>query len=708
VASYLIINHGLLNLKVAAPVSFGPHTQSIAIRKDHTELATAIRKAIETIKPDEHMQIRQKWIAVRYEYGIQPTNIFKWALGIMVVVSLSILVFVTWNRQLSRKVKKRTAELTNSESRFRSIFEQVAVGIAHVSLEGRFIRINQRFCDIMGYTHDEIIKLTVQDITHPNERDDELEYKRQLMVGGGNKSYGMENKYITREGGIVWVNLTVSLVRDNAGKPAYFLSVIEDITKRKEFQEERDRILNLSRDLICIARMDGYFKYVNPAWKLVLGYTREELLARPFLDFIHPDDHTKNILEIESLTAGRQSINFENRYICKDGNIHHISWIGIPIVDKKLIYCIGRDITEQKKAMEELRQNRDYLKALTDSMPDVVFSVRMPERTIEWSNDTFKVLGYDREEYIGKTTEFLYPSKEDFLAFGDKTARAIEEGKRVFHTEQNLRRKSGDLFPVEITSSISKREGELVSITSVVKDVTERKQNEHQLQQYQQRLKALAYQLTLAEERERRHIASELHDHIGHSLILARMQLKKIQESKSAIQRNLLINDLSKILLKTIQDTKSLTFKLSSLMMNEVGLTVSLSEWMQEYIKNQYNLEIEFIDDSHKKPMDQDTQAILFRNVRELLINVVKHAKAKKVCVHMEDLSEMLKITVIDDGIGFDPNGERLNKRSYNKCFGLFSIRERMSDLGGSLEIISAPGKGSKVILSTPLATRLG
>ena len=158
-------------------------------------------------------------------------------------------------------------------------------------------------------------------------------------------------------------------------------------------------------------------------------------------------------------------------------------------------------------------------------MPDAIFSIKLPERIIEWANDTFRTLGYEPDECVGRTTDFLYPSRDEFIAFGDKMARAITDGQEVFCTEQNMVNKSGDVFPAEITLSFFKTKGDVVRVTAIVRNIAERKQKEQQLQEYQGRLKVLAAQLTLVEEKERRRIAADLHDQIGQSLVLARMQI---------------------------------------------------------------------------------------------------------------------------------------------------------------------------------------
>jgi PAS domain S-box-containing protein len=119
---------------------------------------------------------------------------------------------------LESMVAERTAEVIESEQRFRATFEQAAVGIAHLSNEGRFLRINKKFCDIVGYSKNEMLALTFQDITHPEDLDADLEYVRQVL-NGEIETYTMDKRYYRKDGSLVWVNLTVSLVFDRGGEP---------------------------------------------------------------------------------------------------------------------------------------------------------------------------------------------------------------------------------------------------------------------------------------------------------------------------------------------------------------------------------------------------------------------------------------------------------------------------------------------------------
>ena len=162
-----------------------------------------------------------------------------------------------------------------------------------------------------------------------------------------------------------------------------------------------------------------------------------------------------------------------------------------------------------------LQESSDYLECILNSLPDAVFSIKMPERVIEWANDTYYVFGYAPDEFRGKTTEFLYPDIKDYLEAGKKIEKEIADGKEVFGVEWILRKKSGELFPAEIKLSFFRVEGKVIRITAIVRNIADRKRVEQKIQNYQERLKALAFQLTLTAEKERRAVAVDLHDRIG-------------------------------------------------------------------------------------------------------------------------------------------------------------------------------------------------
>ena len=335
-------------------------------------------------------------------------------------------------------------------------------------------------------------------------------------------------------------------------------------------------------------------------------------------------------------------------------------------------------------------------------MADVIFSVNLPERIIKWVNDAVMLLGYEPEECIGKTTEFLYPKRQDFLDFGKDMASAISAGNDVFQSEVLLKKKNGDLFPTEVTVSFFRVDDKQVSATAIVRDITERMKKAQRIQEYQERLKSLASQLTIAEERERRRIAADLHDHVGQALTFARMHLCSIAKETAVPEHVEVLDEISASLKQTIKETRNLIYELSPPQLNEIGLSAAISEWLEEHIEKRYKITTDYISNVPEDHLDETLRALLFRNIRELVTNVIKHSRAETVKIRLNQDYERLLISVKDNGIGFDVNALSQSLDSEGG-FGLFSIRERMSDSGGSLEIISEPGKGTEAMLSVPI-----
>jgi len=244
--------------------------------------------------------------------------------------------------------------------------------------------------------------------------------------------------------------------------------------------------------------------------------------------------------------------------------------------------------------------------------------------------------------------------------------------------------------------------GEVRFVVNTYMDITQQKDNQHRLEEYQARLRALASELTTVEERERRRIAADLHDQVGQALALSRVRLASASKSATAQTLRATLAEISQTLLHAAQATRHLTFDLSSPSMNEIGLAAAISEWLQEQVQKRHGLDTHFEDCGHKFPLSDDLRAVLFRNVRELLTNTVKHAQATRVSVAIEDAGTHAKIIVADDGVGFTrPSPEQASRA--DRGFGLFSIQERMTDLGGSFEITSEPGKGTVATLIVPL-----
>lgn len=234
-----------------------------------------------------------------------------------------------------------------------------------------------------------------------------------------------------------------------------------------------------------------------------------------------------------------------------------------------------------------------------------------------------------------------------------------------------------------------------------------RRQAEEKLAESQERLRSLTSQLSLAEERERRRIAVYLHDNIGQKLAIASIKLGQLKDAALAAESDPLVVGLNEIRLlfkQIIQDTKSLTFKISSPILYELGLEAAL-EWLSEELQNQHGILAYFEDDNQPKPLDEDLRVLIFQAVNELLLNVVKHARARQVQVAIGRDNGQIHVTIHDDGVGFNVNEISSRWGRKDGGFGLFSIRERLKAFGGLLEVKSDV-YGTAITLRAPLQDR--
>lgn len=708
---------GLQNLKAACPSGLPDHSLAMGVRNDWPELRNILDKALDVLPAEEKAAIINKWSTVRVEYGIRSSDIKKW--GLVAVLSLLsiITIFTTWNKQLSRRVAQRTAELSDSEARFRATFEQAAVGIAHVSPDGRFIRLNQKFCEIVGYSEKEVLKLKFQDITHPDDLGKDLELFQELLDGKSD-SYTMEKRYIRKDGSVVWINLTVKILRNEDGSPRWFVSVIEDISDRIRIQNEVHKSYEFLNHLTKTIP-DAIFSVKLPertvTWCTdtygILGYKAQECIGES-TEKLYPspvEAQKMGALIDNAISNENETVQTEIMLRRKNGEIFP--------VEAKLAFqkeagrvvnvtALLRDISERKLAEKKLQESHDYLKHLVSSIPDAVFRVKLPERVIDWVEDYSHIMGAsDVKEMYGQPTRNYFASEDEYNAFGEIQRQTIENGKDFMRHEIIVRRSDGKTFPAEVTSSFFRENGTVKYVTALVRDITDRKEAEKKILDYQKHLKALASQLTLAEERERRRIAADLHDDIGQTLAMSRLQLAAAIRACDCTgsKHHGMLEEISATLLKAIQDTRQLIFELGSAAIHEIGLGAAIAEWIEEKMKSlDDEIDFDLVDNLADDMLEEDQRVILFRNIRELLTNTIKHARASKVEILLESDDHEIHITVQDDGIGFNPeliSGEFNQEGGY----GIFSIEERMADLGGRLEIDSAPHKGCCITMSLPI-----
>ena len=243
---------------------------------------------------------------------------------------------------------------------------------------------------------------------------------------------------------------------------------------------------------------------------------------------------------------------------------------------------------------------------------------------------------------------------------------------------------------------IQERTAELTkTVDQLNSEIARRRSVEEELLARTNQLSRMASQLTVAEEQERRRIMEILHDHVQQLLVGAKLRIAGLGRNPDKLPQA--AEDLEKILTQSIDLTRSLTSELSPPVLHQSGFAPAL-EWLSHWMKERHGLDIRLEADSGMRIESEETSILLFQTVRELLFNIVKHARTSRAHVCANELRGQIRIQVSDEGVGFDP----AQIRPQSDRFGLFSIRERLNSMGGCIEMEAAPGKGCRVTITVP------
>jgi len=251
--------------------------------------------------------------------------------------------------------------------------------------------------------------------------------------------------------------------------------------------EELSRFFTLSCSMLCVAGFDGRFKRLNPAWVAVLGYPMDELLSRPWLDFVHPEDQEATIAQGQELFSGAvEAVEFENRYICKDGSVRWLSWNAVSIPDEQLIYAVAQDVTARKRAEEERRMTEERARTLLEAAPDAMLAVNGAGEIAFANAQVTAVFGYEADELLGKSVEMLLPEHVRELHRGHRRDFMVEPRRRDIGVGTRLMglHRDGHELPLEVSLSPSGN-GNQPLVIAAVRDVSARIRLEDQLRQAQ-------------------------------------------------------------------------------------------------------------------------------------------------------------------------------------------------------------------------------
>ena len=655
---------------------------------------------------------------------------------------VSVIRDITDRKQGEEALRKR-------EELYRSLFDNAPVGIFHSTVAGKIISVNAEFAHILGYdSPDElrnaINRSSVGEIIYdvPDERS-VLVKKAQEITGSWVKC---ERRYRKKDGSIV---LTILAFRALPENPNLLEGFIEDITERKRADEAMRRsesllrtIIDNSPDPIFMKDSSGRFLMANPATLAALGKPAEEVIGKGVAEY-RDDPETGRILtenDRRIMESGQIEVFEETINYLPEPHIYLSTKAPVRDQDGKIIGLVGiaRDITlrkqmeqalqkskdelelkvvertrellsaneallaeieSRKRIAGELRQSEETYRQLVEMNPVGVFRTvddpaALENKRLHCNEALLRILGYKSlQEWLAESTHKVFYSEADLK---DYRAHLLRDGKVVNYKVQ-MKRKDGATIWALLNSTARNCDGKLL-VEGTVTDISEQIRIEERLRSAQKNLRAMASEIVLAEERSRQHFAADLHDTVIQTIGAAKMRSQLIQDE---IPANALkdFQKMQDFISQSITQARFLMTEMSPPVLNELGFIPAM-EWLAEQIQNQHGIKVEFVTNGFT-PLQHEIQVLLFQATRELLMNVVKHAKADKALVKICGDNKKVRIEVTDNGKGFDKR-QAFRTDVSSGGFGLFSIRERIGHFGGNLLIQSQEGKRTRVVMTAP------
>ena len=493
--------------------------------------------------------------------------------------------------------------------------------------------------------------------------------------------------------------------------------------RRARAQGELDRIFTMSQDLIAVADFDGRFTRVNPAAEAILGYTEEELLARPYIDLVHPADRDSTVAEADAITRGKSTVSFENRYVRKDGSVRVLDWTATPDVENRLMYAVARDVTERRDAEAEVKRLADEQAALRrvatlvarDPAPAELFTVIAEECAQLFGTEDIGMVRYEGDGHqvvmaSSGTFKAVFPTGSRQPLGGDNAASLVFQTGRPARID-DYARASGPIAdairPIGLRCAVATPimvEGRLwgAMITGTSGEEPLPLETESRLGQFTElmataianadsraQLTASRGRLLTAADEARRRVVRDLHDGAQQSLVhtivtleLARRALRTGEEDAGA-----LVDEALDHAGRGNEELRELAHGIHPSALTNGGLRGGVRTVVER-------LDLPVDVDVLADRLPPEIEASAYFIVAEALTNVVKHSRAAHAEVTASMRDGMLDVQVRDDGIGgADPDGH-----------GLVGMKDRVAALGGRFEIASPAGGGTCVAAMLPLA----
>ena len=593
--------------------------------------------------------------------------------------------------------KRAETELQETESRFRTIFEQAGIGMAMVDAKsGRILRCNPALARMLGYSEGEMLGLSVEAVSEPEGFEQERELWEGL-VDGAHSRYRLDKRYRRKDGGLLWGRLTATVVRDSESKALFLIGMLEDVTEMKASQEEVIRLahrltttIESITDAFFTLDHEWRFTYVNQAAEILLQGKCGPLLGQIVWDAC--DDSVVAIFkhEFQSAMHTMRMVEFERHYPALG------KWLearAYPSEEGLAIYL--KDITARKDAESVIA----YMAALVESSSEAIVSNDLDGVIVSWNRGAERTFGYTASEIVGRRVGRLLPA--DLRHENAHILGAIKRGHSVDRFETVRSAKDGTRIDVSVSvSPIKSAAGDVLGASVVAHDITERKKAEAAARGYSLHLQRLSRRLMEVEEEERRRLGSELHDRTGSNLSALLLSLAVLRRKlpfgspPEVAQR---LDDSETLLRETMVHMRDVLAELRPPALDELGLFAALTHHAH-VLGRRSGLEISAEGREPSPRVSPGNEIALFRIAQEALNNAARHAAATRITVSLAPGRAHLTLIIADNGKGFDSTLPRPGSSS----LGLVIMRERAEAMSGQFTLETSIGGGTCITVVIP------
>jgi len=605
---------------------------------------------------------------------------------------------------MSKIDSRETSRLRERKALFEVLTESSYDLIRLHELDGRSIYANRAVMQLLGESPANLF-----DSFHPEDLSNGRQWWQHILTGGRDR---IEWRARDAAGGWHWLESRASLV-EYEGKQRV-TTVCRDISERKRAEEALKEsetkyraFFQLSHDVILFADREGNILDINPRAEQLTGYPQSDLLKMNVFQHLIVQEDQPVIRQVLRDIFEGQPRTYEERWRTRDGKIIYFEGSSVTGISQdgevQSSDCTLRDITDRKLAENALLESQQLLQLVLATLP-VGVAVTDRAGDILLSNVASKIIWGDMLIVSGRrrwaqTKGAWHDSGKSIGPTEWASVRALSEGKTSLNELIDIETYDGQRKTIQNSAApIRNAEGAIVGAVFVNEDVTERVRAEEALSESAGRLQHLSHRLLAVQEEERRHLARELHDEFGQLLASITVQLHAARSAAGEAAQSIL-EECMALLQRAGAQVRSLALELRPAMLDTAGLDSTL-RWLAEQHRQRTGVAVDVVGHLNDVPGNQAIAG--FRMVQEALTNVVRHARAQHIWIELSQADGTVKLVVRDDGVGFDVT-KTLAQAAARGHLGLLGMKERAQILGGSLEVDSEPGRGTRLRISLPV-----